>query len=113
MQNYVEKIVEFILENANTKQFKNFSESIFKTDFKNVSDSNKKDIFKKLFEYGILNENQLIGMNKINEDVTIDVKSFLKISDIAMMNLKELQVKHFEERLNKFENNIKEKKIKI
>lgn len=113
MENHMSKIVNFILENATIKQFKNFSESILKTDFKNFSEYGKQEIFKKLFEYGILNENQLIGMNKINEDVTIDVKSFLKISDIAMMNLKELQVKHFEERLNKFENNIKEKKAKI
>lgn len=113
MQNYIDKIVAFILENANTKQFKNFSESVLKTDFKNVSESNKQDIFKKLFEYGILNENQLIGMNKINEDMTVDLKSFLKISDVAMLNLKELQVKHFEERLNKVDNNIKEKKSKI
>lgn len=107
------EIVNHLLENMNNQQFKKFSNNVVKTDIGEMSDYQKKEIVKKLFEYGIVNENQLIGLKRINEKMSIPVKSFLGIGESVMKIIKELQAQHLSDRLGNIENKIQNKVTKI
>lgn len=115
----VDDIYKDVLKNVNSEQYKSISECINKVDFSIMENYTKKEIFKTLLEFGIIQPNQTIGYDKLIESPTVQVKAFLELGDYALETIMKRQVSHLEKRLNSSQNNedktdkIKEKTRKI
>ena len=104
-----ENVIKYALENSNEKQYKILIENINNNlDYSNLSDYKKEEIIRTLVNYAIINPEQMIGINKIDGENKFCVKSFLKLSDNAIENIKEKQM----DLINKKLGDINKEKIK-
>lgn len=94
------EIYSHVLKNVNSEQYKSISECINKVDFSIMEGYEKKEIFKTLLEFGILQPNQIIGYEKLLDNPKIEVKSFLDLGEKALENIIKKQISHLEKRLN-------------
>lgn len=94
------EIYSHVLNNVNSEQYKSISECINKVDFSIVEGYEKKEIFKILLEFGILQPNQIIGYEKLLDNPKIEVKSFLDLGEKVLENIIKKQSSHLEKRLN-------------
>lgn len=78
-----------------------------------IDDFLKKDIFRTLLEYGIIQPEQIIGEKNLIKNPKIEIKSFLFLSSSSIGSIIEKQKYHLEKRLNISNNNVKEKLRKI
>lgn len=109
------EIYSHVLKNVNSEQYKSISKCINKVDFSIMEGYSKKEIFKTLLEFAIIQPNQTIGYDKLLDNPQIEVKSFLDLGENALENIIKKQSSHLEKRLNSTDNSeiIKEKIRKI
>lgn len=103
------------LANANSQQYKKLVNILlYKIDFSIFDDHTKKEIFKKLLEFGVIGENQIVGTTTLLKEPSIEIKSFLNLSVSVLETTKNLQNQHLERRLNMYSNEpLKDKINKI
>lgn len=110
----VADIYKYTLENSNSIQYKMLMNLLtHKVDYSIFDQTEKKQIFKILLEFGIINENQIVGENLLLEEPKIEIKSFLNLGQAAIEQMKLLQGKHLEKRLRSTDSEITQKKEKL